>query len=142
VNNKEQLAHRRRNAQPMQRCKRGGRRKVTVFSMRSFADIFAWLLKLRRQPPKRVGSTVGYTEGQMYDEYAEAQKLSVMLRDEGFEMLAQSLLDDIAGGATSTEILSNLGLHLRQFLATPAAASSQSVSVAKELYRHIDKKLK
>lgn len=78
----------------------------------------------------------------IYDEYYEAKKLSVLLNDEGFETLARTLIDDIAGGNTSTEILSNLGLHIKQFLASPGSATVPIVELAKDLYRHIEAKLK
>jgi hypothetical protein len=75
------------------------------------------------------------------NEYEMAFELARMLEAQGIRRMAETLVTDVRGGATSTEILANLRFHIRQFLALPGHASGQAIELAHDLYTRIEAKL-
>ncbi|MBD3341160.1 MAG: hypothetical protein GF353_18790 [Candidatus Lokiarchaeota archaeon] len=72
------------------------------------------------------------------DYYEEANKISKLMKNEGFNSWAQKVIDSIKAGFTATEILIELKWNFSQFLKKESTYSNELKNKVKNIIKEIN----
>ncbi len=72
------------------------------------------------------------------DYYEEANKISKLMKNEGFNSWAQKVIDSIEAGFTATEILIELKWNFSQFLKKESTYSNELKNKVKNIIKEIN----